>query len=123
MHTTVDFDPATDDHWRFGTKKQQLSKPKPGETTVALKVNERLTLTGIPVQALEYVVNGRSALGWLADRYRVHKNKTHDPTVTITNDTNKLFEDPRDYVKLVEQITQMSLATVEIVENLPQEFE
>lgn len=37
--------------------------------TTALIVNPYLTLTGISLEAYAYVVNGRSALEWVMDRY------------------------------------------------------
>jgi len=119
--TSLDFNPDFDEHWKFGEKKQQLSKPKDGQDTVELRVNPKLTVAGIPAKALEYIVNGKSALGWLADRYRIHTDKKHN--TGIVNNANKLFQDPRDYIKLVRQITEMSLKTIDIINNLPKEFE
>jgi len=119
--TSDSFDSDNDEHWKFGEKKQQLSKPENDTDTVTLKVNEKLTITGIPAKALRYRVNGKSALGWLADRYRIHKDTKNG--TGIINDANKLFEDPRDYIKLVKQITEMSIATMDIIDSLPTEFE
>lgn len=119
--TTIDFDPDNDDHWKFREKKQQLSKPEEGKDTITLKVNEKWTITGIPAKALEYQVNGKSALGWLADRYRIHTDKKHN--TGIVNDANALFEDPRDYFQLVKQITDMSLKSLEVINSLPVQFE
>jgi len=119
--TSLDFNPDFDEHWKFGEKKQQLSKPKDGQDTVELRVNPKLTVAGIPAKALEYIVNGKSALGWLADRYRIHTDKKHN--TGIVNDANKLFQDPRDYIKLVRQITEMSLKTIDIINSLPEAFE
>lgn len=89
--------------------------------TVTLKINDRLTITGIPAKALRYKVKGKSALRWLANKYRIHvdtKNGTG-----INNNANKLFADPRGYVKLVKQITEMSIETINIIDALPTEFE
>jgi len=121
LRTSLDFNPDFDEHWKFGEKRQQLSKPKDGQDTVELRVNSKLTVAGIPAKALEYIVNGKSALGWLADRYRIHTDKKHN--TGIVNDANKLFQDPRDYIKLVRQITEMSLKTIDIINSLPVEFE
>ena len=114
------FDGNSYDSWAFTEKKQQLKQQSDGTWT--LKVNGHYALTGIPDQAQQYKVNGKTALGWLADRYRIHVDKKHDSG--IVNDANALFgDDPSQYVRLVEQIVQMSCETVEIVNSLPAEFE
>ncbi|TPF92532.1 hypothetical protein BW14_08285 [Bifidobacterium sp. UTBIF-68] len=40
-----------------------------------LRVSENLTIEGIPLFAYEYVVNGKFAIGWLIDRYKVTTDK------------------------------------------------
>ena len=119
--TSDSFDPDNDEHWKFGKKKQRLSKPKNETDIVTLKVNEKLTITGIPSKALKYKVNGKTALGWLADRYRIHIDTENN--TGIVNDANKLFDNPRDYLKLVKQITEMSIQTIDTIDTLPTEFE
>ena len=114
-----DFDDNNYEHWAFTTKKQGLKQQK--DSSWVLKVNDHYALAGIPDKAQQYKVNGKTALGWLADRYRVHEDKKHGSG--IVNNANTLFNDPRDYIQLVQQIVQMSCETVEIVDGLPAEFE
>ena len=81
-------------------------------------VNDHVTLAGIPEAAHRYEVNGRSALEWLIDRYRVRVDKDSG----IVNDPNAWGEehgDPRYIVDLIARIVRVSVATVEIVEALP----
>lgn len=81
-----------------------------------LKVAERLTLRGIPERAQDYVVNGKSALGWLVDRYRVKVDKKSG----IVNDPNLYApDDPRYIADLVESVITVSLETLDIVDSLP----
>lgn len=81
-----------------------------------LKVAENLTLRGIPERAQDYVVNGKSALGWLVDRYRVKVDKKSG----IVNDPNLYApDDPRYIVDLVESVITVSLETLDIVDSLP----
>jgi predicted helicase len=47
--------------------------------------NDRITIRGIPLAAYDYVVNGKSAIEWVMDRYQVTTNKDSG----IVNDTNK----------------------------------
>jgi len=80
--------------------------------------NSTLTLAGIPTRAYEYVVNGKSVLEWLMDRYQV----TIHPDSKIKNDPNDWCQEqgsPRYIVDLVKRIVTVSLKTLDIVESLP----
>ena len=46
--------------------------------------NHRITLTGIPLEAYDYVVNGKPALEWVVERQRVKTDKDSG----IVNDAN-----------------------------------
>ena len=83
-----------------------------------LVVNEHVRLTGIPPEAHEYEVNGRTPLGWFIDRYHV----TTDKWSGIVNDPNGWFDDPRDLVAAIRRIVHVSVETVRIVNGLPSPF-
>ena len=84
------------------------------EKTV-LRVNDHIRLAGIPPEAHEYVVNGRSPLGWFIDRYKVKQDKRSG----IVNDPNGWWADPRDLVVAIRRIVRVSVETVRIVNGLP----
>ena len=98
----------------FGKCKKDEGHPK-GQDMTVLKVAENMTLRGIPLGAYEYVVNGRSAIGWLMDRYQVRKDKASG----IVNDPNDYSDDPRYIVDLVERVVTVSMETIAIVSELP----
>lgn len=98
----------------FGKCKKDKSHPK-GQDMTVLHVSDNLTLRGIPEKAYEYVVNGRSAIGWLMDRYQVRKDKASG----IVNDPNDYSDDPRYIVDLVERVVTVSMETLDIVAQLP----
>lgn len=98
----------------FGKCKKDEGHPK-GQDMTVLKVAENMTLRGIPLEAYEYVVNGRSAIGWLMDRYQVRKDKASG----IVNDPNDYSDDPRYIVDLVERVVTVSMETIAIVNELP----
>jgi predicted helicase len=50
--------------------KMRLSKDRR-----SLKVNDTLTLSGIPPEAFEYRLGNRSALEWVIDQYQVTEDK------------------------------------------------
>ena len=77
--------------------------------------NPHLTLRGIPLEAYDYIVNGKSAIEWLMERYAVTKHKQSG----IPNDANDWSDDPRYIVDLLKRIVRVSLETVVIVNALP----
>ena len=80
--------------------------------------NHAITIEGIPADAYDYVVNGKSAIEWIMERYAV---KT-DPASQITNDPNDWAREHGDekYIfNLLLRIINVSVQTVEIVKNLP----
>ncbi|WP_067937020.1 DEAD/DEAH box helicase [Alicyclobacillus kakegawensis] len=86
---------------------------KPDKTTIIY--NAYIKLSGIPLEAYDYVVNGKSAIEWIMDRYQVTVDKVSD----IVNDPNEWSEDPRYIVNLVKRIVRVSMETNRIVKTLP----
>jgi predicted helicase len=81
-------------------------------------VNPNVTLGDIPAEAHEYMLNGKSALGWVLDRYRVRA----DPDSKIISDPNDWAVeqgDPRYIVDLVGRVVSLSIRTLELMEELP----
>lgn len=80
--------------------------------------NAGITIEGIPAEAYEYVVNGKSAIEWVMERYAI----TTDAKSGITNDPNdwaKEHEDEKYILNLLLRIINVSVQTVEIVKGLP----
>ena len=96
----------------YRVEKMKLSADK-----TSLKVNESLTLAGIPPEVFEYRLGNRSALDWVIDQYRV----TEDSRSGIVSDPNR-EDDPEYIVKLVGRVVAVSVETVKIVTSLPAEF-
>ena len=87
------------------------------ERTVLI-VNDHISLTGIPGEAHGYVVNGRTPLNWLIDRYRVKRDRESG----IVNDPNGWFAKPEDLIAAIRRIVHVSVETVRIVASLPGPF-
>ena len=102
------------EHCRLTTKKMRFTD----ETKTTLRVNDQLSLTGIPPQAHQYEVNGRTPLGWLIDRYHIRQDKQSG----IVNDPNEWFDDPLDLVATIRRIVHVSTETARIVAGLPSPF-
>ena len=67
-----------------------------------------------PAEVYDYKLGTRSALEWVVDQYRVKIDRRSG----IKNDPNRVDE-PRYIVDLIKRVINVSLKTVEIVENLP----
>ena len=83
-----------------------------------LVVNDHIRLEGIPAEAHQYQINGRTPLEWFIDRYHV---KT-DSKIGIVNDPNGWFDDPADLITAFRRIVHVSVETVRIVADLPEVF-
>ncbi len=96
----------------YVVEKMKLSADK-----TSLRVNESLTLTGIPPEVFDYRLGNRSALDWVIDQYRV----TEDKRSGVRSDPNRP-DDPEAIVRLVGQVVRVSVETVRIVKALPEQF-
>ena len=80
--------------------------------------NSRVTIKGIPEEAYDYVVNGKSAIEWVMDRYQVTKDKV-SAIVDDPNDWCREHNDPAYILNLLKRVIRVSMETVEIVGGLP----
>ncbi len=78
----------------------------------SLKVNDSLTLGGIPPETFEYRLGNRSALEWVIDQYQV----TEDKHSGIRSDPNR-SDAPEYIVRLVGQVIYVSVETARIVNS------
>ncbi|MDR2421863.1 MAG: hypothetical protein LBE01_00610, partial [Deltaproteobacteria bacterium] len=84
----------------------------------AIQYNPFIKITGIPLEAYEYVINSKSAIDWILDRYQVKV----DPESGIKNDPNDWANDhnePRYVLDLLLRIVTVSLKTMKIIKGLP----
>ena len=78
--------------------------------------NDNIRIENIPLEAYEYVINGRSAIEWLMDRYQITKNAQSQ----IINNPNQWVEKDSNYIlDLLLKIIKMSIDSVNITANLP----
>jgi predicted helicase len=103
--------------WRVEKMKFGGKRPNLDKTTI--HYNARVTISGIPPRAYEYVVNGKSAIDWVMERQCV---KT-DPASGIISDANayatETIGDPKYPFDLLCRVIAVSMRTLEIVDGLP----
>lgn len=104
-------------YYRVEQMKFAGKRPNLDKTTVIY--NPRITMTGIPLEAYDYVVNGKPALEWVMERQAVRT----DPASGIVNDANRYAietaGDPAYPFKLFCRVVTVSLETLKIVKGLP----
>ena len=117
----VSFAPLTNkgDKINYHVEKMRFGKidSKTSDKSV-IYYNNSITITGIPAKAYEYVVNGKSAIEWIMERYAI----TTDKKSGITNDPNdwaREHNDEKYILSLLLRVINVSVQTVEIVRRLP----
>lgn len=93
-------------------------KSKKVDDKTRIIYNDILTIANIPVEAYEYVVNGKSAIEWIMERYAV----TTDSASGIKNDPNDWaieHNDPAYIFNLILRLITVSVETMKIVKSLP----
>ena len=81
--------------------------------------NHRITVSGIPDEAYDYSVNGRTPVEWIIDRQRISTHKASG----IVNDANRYATetvgDPAYPLKLLLRAITVGIETARIVKGLP----
>ena len=116
---TVNSTTSEDDAINYRVEKMRFGKldSKTADKSI-IHYNAGITIESIPLEAYDYVVNGKSAIEWVMERYAV---KT-DSTSLITNDPNdwcREHDDPKYIYNLLLRIITVSLETMKIVRSLP----
>ena len=100
----------------YRVEKMRYGKDKDKTT---LHYNDKITLTGIPLAAYDYVVNGKPALDWVVERQSVKTDKASG----IVNDANdwavETMGNPKYPLELFCRVVTVSLETMKIIQSLP----
>ncbi len=103
----------------YRVEKMRYAKKGKDKDLTTLIYNDHITLRGIPLEAYDYIVNGKPALDWVVERQRVKE----DPDSGIVNDANdwaiETMHNPRYPLELVQRVITVSLETLKIVKALP----
>lgn len=98
-------------------KVEKMRFPKKGQKDTIL-YNSQITIENIPAKAYEYVVNGKSAIEWIMERYQLTTHK-ESGIVNNPNDWAEEVGNPRYILDLLLSIINVSVQTVDIVAALP----
>lgn len=98
-------------------KVEKMRFPKKDQKNTII-YNSKIIIENIPAKAYEYIVNGKSAIEWILERYQITTHKES----SIKNDPNDWAEEvgnPRYILDLLLSVINLSVKTVDIVNNLP----
>ena len=104
------------DKMKFAKVRDENGKLVADKTRIIY--NGHITIENIPLKAYEYIVNGKSAIEWIMERYAV----TTDKASQIKNDPNdwsREHEQPRYILDLLLSVIILSCQTVDVVNSLP----
>ena len=97
---------------RFGKKD---SKTQDKSTII---YNSAITISGSPEEAYEYVVNGKSAIEWIMERYAI-TTYSKSGIINDPNDWAKEQDDEKYILNLLLRIINVSVKSVKIIKSLP----
>jgi len=110
--------PLTDQE-KFHVQKMRFAGTRGREDKTTVIYNEHITIKNIPLEAYEYVVNGKPALEWVMERQCVKVDKDSG----IVNDANdyaiETMNNPAYPLELFQRVITVSLETMKIVKSLP----
>ena len=114
---TIEGNPKTADDYRV--EKMKYGKKGKDKDLTVLHYNARITVRGIPLQAYDYVVNGKPALDWVVERQCVKTDKASGMLNDANDWATETMDNPRYPLELFLRVITVSLETNRIVANLP----
>lgn len=99
-------------------KKRNPETGKMEDDRSTIVYNHKISVVNIPAEAYDYIVNGKSAIEWVMERYQITTNKD----TGIVNDPNawaKEHDNPRYILTLLLSVINVSIKTRRIVAKLP----
>ncbi len=103
----------------YRVEKMKFGKNGKDKDHTTIHYNERITVSGIPLEAYDYVVNGKPAIEWVMERQAVRTDKDSG----IVNDANdwatETMGNARYPLELLLRMVTVSLETMKIVRALP----
>ncbi|WP_297477457.1 type ISP restriction/modification enzyme, partial [Ferrovum sp.] len=114
---TVHGDPKLTDA-DYQVEKMRYGKNGKEKDLTTIHYNERITVSGIPLEAYEYIVNGKPALDWVVERQCAKTDKDSG----IMSDANdwalETMNNPKYPLELVGKVVAVALGTWKIVNKL-----
>jgi len=106
------------DYLSYVVEKMRFDKNGKDEDKTQIRYNAHRVISKIPLEAYDYIVNGKSAIEWIMERYQVKTDKDSG-IVNDPNDWSREHEQPAYIHNLLLSVIAVSVQTVRIVKELP----
>ena len=114
---TVHGDPKlTDADYRV--EKMRYGKIGKDKDLTTIHYNDRITVSGIPLEAYEYIVNGKPGLDWVVERQCVKTDKDSGIVSDANDWAMDTMNDPKYPLDLIGKVVAVALGTRKIVCSL-----
>lgn len=109
------------DHFRvdkmvFPKVRNEAGKLVPDKSRIIY--NGNITIENIPAKAYEYIVNGKSAIEWIMERYAVSQD-SKSLIINDPNDWSREHHNPTYIYDLLLSVINLSVQSVDIINSLP----
>ena len=109
----------SDNHKLYRLDRMQIYKSGKVKDKTKIHYNKYINLEGIPLQAYDYIIYGKSALDWIIDRYSFRV----DNNAEIENDPNDFasesIKNPSYPLELLQRVITVSIETQKLIQSLP----
>jgi predicted helicase len=103
----------------YRVEKMKFGGKRPNTDKSTVIYNANITITGIPLDAYAFVVNGKPALEWVMERQCVKTDKGSGIVNDANRYANETMGDPAYPLLLFQRVITVSLETMKIVRALP----
>jgi predicted helicase len=110
----LDYLKHTVEKMRFGKNPKNAKEPDKSK----IIYNDQITLTNIPPEAHAYIVNGKSAIEWIMERYAITTHK-ESGIVNDPNDWSREHDQPHYILNLLLSVIAISIQTTHLIKTLP----
>ena len=104
----------------YRVEQMKFAGKKPNFDKATVHYNPRITMTGIPLEAYDYVVNGKPALEWVMKQQCIKTDKKSGIVNDANDYANETTNNPAYPLELFQRVITVSLETQRIVNSLPE---
>ncbi len=103
----------------YRVKKMEFKGTGENKDKTIVRYNANITIKGIPLNAYEYIINGRPALEWVMNRQCVKPDEDSQIINDANDYANETENNPAYPLQLFQRVITVSLKTMEIIDTLP----
>ena len=113
------FEAQSDPEKFYRVRKMKFGGTGKEKDRTTVIYNDHITMENIPLDAYDYMVNGKPALQWVIDRQCVRTDRASGIINDANDYANEIAGDPRYPLELFQRVITVSLETMKVVRGLP----